>query len=458
MNVFKKITLLALTCFVVTGCFNDDLDDNVVLASEINDYIWKGLNLAYLYKDEVPDLANDRFSTDEEYGDFLNSFDSPESIFNNLLTQETTNGIQNDRFSIIVSDFIALEQLFDGVTRRNGIEFNLYRNPNNTTEVFGVVRLVLPNSEASATSIKRGDIFTEVDGVGLNETNFSELLSPDSYTLGLATYNDNGTESTSDDTIELNGESISLSKQPYTENPVFITEVLEIDGQNIGYLMYNGFTADFNSQLNAAFGQLAGVDHLVLDLRYNPGGSVNTSILLSSMITGQFTGDVFSTEEWNSDLQAAFEEENPEALINRFTNNDDGAPLNSLNLSEVYIITTQSSASASELVISALLPYINVKQVGDTTSGKFQASITLYDSDDFGRQGANPGHTYAMQPLVLKSVNANGLTDYFEGLSPDPELQLLEDFRNFGILGDVNEPLLALALSCLLYTSPSPRD
>ena len=78
----------------------------------------------------------------------------------------------------------------------------------------------------------------------------------------------------------------------------------------------------------------------------------------------------------------------------------DGSALNSLNLSKVYVLTTDRSASASEGLINSLNPYIDVVQIGNyKTVGKTQASITIYDSEDFGREGANPNHTYAMQPL-----------------------------------------------------------
>ena len=120
-------------------------------------------------------------------------------------------------------------------------------------------------------------------------------------------------------------------------------------------------------------------------------------------------------------------------------------PLNSLNLSKVYILTSGRSASASELVINALSPYIEVIQIGTTTAGKYQASITLYDSPNFSREGANPSHTYAVQPLIYKSLNANGVTDYFNGLTPN--ITLGEQINNMGVLGDENEPLLAEAIS-----------
>jgi carboxyl-terminal processing protease len=111
----------------------------------------------------------------------------------------------------------------------------------------------------------------------------------------------------------------------------------------------------------------------------------------------------------------------------------------------VFIITSRSSASASELVINCLKPYIDVIQIGTNTYGKYQASVTLYDSPDFSLNGVNSSHTYALQPLVLKTLNSQGATDYYNGLNPD--ILAEESSSNLGIIGDVNEPLLSLALS-----------
>ena len=445
MKYVRHFTLLLLVGSLFVGCF-DDKDDvpQVSGTLEINDFIWKGMNTFYLYKSGVPDLANNRFSSDQQYTDFLRGFSSPEEIFSDLQTKEIDpdTGIKIDDFSFLVDDFVALEQAFDGITRNNGMEFGLVRYPDNSSNVFGFVRYVLPGTDAEAKSVKRGDIFNTIDGTQLTDQNFRQLLEPDSYTIGLATFN--GTS------VTPTGSSVSLTKVQYTENPVFISKTLTVAGNPVGYLMYNSFTADFDAQLNAAFAKFKtdNVTDLVLDLRYNGGGSVTSAIDLSSMITGQFNGDVFTTEEWNDDRQEQFGD------TNRFDNQiRTGDAINSLNLSRVYILTTRSSASASELVINGLDPYIQIIQVGDTTRGKFQASITIYDSDNFGRQDANPGHTYAMQPLVLKSVNSAGITDYFEGFAPDIVIE--EEYDNLGTLGDENEPLLKAALDDIAGVSRS---
>ncbi|MHA7059747.1 S41 family peptidase [Aquimarina sp. M1] len=442
MKFLKYFTLLLIIGGTLNSCF-DDNDDVPRIASvlEINDFIWKGMNAFYVYKSMVPDLANDRFSSDQEYTDFLNDFSSPEAIFEGLRTQETvtvgSEQIKVDEFSFLVDDYVALEQAFDGITRNNGMEFGLVRYPNDASNVFGYVRYVLPGTDAETNGIVRGNIFNTINGTQITDQNFSQLLSPDTYTIGLATFDGNN--------ITPTGVSVSLTKVQYTENPVFLHKVLDVGGDPVGYLMYNGFTGDFDTQLNNVFGQFAAanVTDLVLDLRYNGGGSVTTAIDLASMITGQFNGQVFTTEEWNEDRQEQFGDTN-------FFDNQirTGAGINSLNLSRVYILTTRSSASASELVINGLDPYINVIQIGSTSRGKFQASVTLYDSDGFGRNGANPGHTYAMQPLVLRSLNSVGFTDYFGGFVP--EIEIAEDFANLGVLGDPNEPLLNAAIDDIL--------
>ena len=415
-----------------TSCFEDN-DDNGALASEINDFVWKGMNAAYLYKQEIPDLDNERFNDSEEYASYLNSYNSPENLFESLIYERDNI----DKFSLIVDNYIELEQYLSGVSLSNGLNFGLVYLPNSTNEIFGYVRYVNNGSEADLANINRGDIFRSIDDIPLSIDNYSDLLSQEVYTVNFANYFNNNTEDVSDDTIELNDINIELQKVPLIKNPVHHYSTLNYSGGKIGYLMYNQFVSNYDDYLKTIFSEFKSnsVDELILDLRYNPGGSINSAIVLASLITGQFENEIFNTEQWNNDIQNYWLNNNPEYLINRFMSFQ-----SSLNLSRVFILTTRSSASASELIINCLKPYINVIQIGTTTYGKYQASVTLYDSENFSNQNVNRSHNYALQPLVLKTLNANGVTDYYNGISPDYEYE--ERAFDMGQVGNINEPML----------------
>ena len=194
-----------------------------------------------------------------------------------------------------------------------------------------------------------------------------------------------------------------------------------------------------------------GITELILDLRYNGGGSVQNCVELASMITGQYDSEIFAEEIWNQKLLTYLEERfGRESLINRFVNKlENEEQINSLKFNRVYIITSSESASASELLINGLASYIEVIQVGEKTFGKNVGSITVYDYID-NEKTKNPDHTYAMQPIVLKIANSDGYADYTDGLEPSTEVE--EDIRNLGILGDPFEPLLATTLNLISGT------
>lgn len=431
------ITILSIVLF--TSCKKND-NFNPTGNDEINLYIWRAMNGFYLWQENVPDLDDNRFSNVGQVYENYADFASPADVFQSLLYQPGTV----DRFSVIVDDYIALENAFQGINVSNGMEFGLVRFATNTSNVFGYVRYIVLGSDADTQNVTRGMIFTEVDGTQLTDTNFRDLLfgSNTNYTITLADYN-NG------DPIA-NTNTISLTKTQIQENPVHITTTITDGAHKIGYLMYNQFASSFDGQLNAAFAQLQSenITDLIIDLRYNGGGSVRTATYLGGMVTGQFNGQLYSRESWNSKVQAAVDASN---FINNFTdeirNTDTNGnvvlqeSINSLNLNRVYFITTGSSASASELVMNSLSSYIDVKTVGTTTIGKVHGSVTLYDSDNLTRTGANlnPNHTWAIQPLVLEIVNADG-SNLPGGITPT--VNLPEDYGNLGTLGDRSDPLL----------------
>ena len=442
-TILKSVLLLFLLVFSLQSCEDqDDVESPADL--QVKDFVWKGLNQYYLWQADVPNLADNRFNSQEALNSFLRGYAKPEDLFQDLLNKPISKfpkGQAIDRFSWIVDDYTVLEQELQGTSKNDGVDFRLSYKPNSTTELVGYVRYILPNSNASTKDIKRGDLFTAVNGTQLTVSNYQALLAADSYTLNMVTFN------ATTSTFESNGKTVALIKTTLDENPIFINKVITSGSHKIGYLMYNGFYANYDAQLNAAFATLKaqGITDFVLDLRYNGGGSIQTATRLASMITGQFTTKVFAKEKWNAKINDYFEINDPESLNNRFVDKIDGAAINSLNLTKIYILTTSGTASASELVINCLVPYISVVQIGETTTGKNVGSITLYDSPTFGKAGRNPNHKYAMQPLVLKIVNASDFGEYTNGLPPT--FEQLERITNLGVLGDASEPLLNVAIS-----------
>ena len=433
----KSFLILLAGVLTLTSCSNDSeigIPDDVT----VQDFMWRSMNLWYFWQAEVPLLNDNQLNNGDSYTSLLESQSTPEEFYESIQFNE-------DRFSFLRSDYTTLVNNLNGVSRSNGLEFGLVQF-SGSSDLFGYIRYIIPNSNASTQDISRGELFTGVDGQSLNLSNYQELLFGlnDTYTLNMADIN--GT------TITPNGKTVTLTKEEgLVENPIFIAQTLDVQGQKIGYLMYNGFTRDFDLELNQSIGQFVndGVTDLILDMRYNGGGSVNTARLLSSMIYGTNTNDLFLRQRWNDKIQGLFSDSQ---LEDYFANTVDGStPLNTLNLDRVFVIGTGSTASSSELVMNGLAPYIPVIHIGETTRGKNEFSITLVDDPgnsyiySSSREGSiNPDNSYGLQPLVGRNENADGFFDYTSGFTPD--IELAEDLSNLGVLGQTDEPLLARTL------------
>ncbi|MGB0395860.1 MAG: S41 family peptidase [Flavobacteriaceae bacterium] len=413
----------------------------------IHQFIWETLNDYYLWQEEVPALADAiKPVGSAKYKELIRPYPEPEAFFESLKHED-------DKYSIIRSNYEDIENSIKGIDANNGLEFILSRYGSGDA-VMGVVTYILEGSDAVGKNIKRGDIFTRVDGQNLNVNNYRELLFGDnlSYTLDMADLSNN--------LLIPNGKNITLTKtEKFQSNPIQIHKIIESGGKKIGYLMYNQFADGFDDDLNEIFSifQSQQINELILDLRYNGGGLVRSAVNLAGMITGQFDGEVFAKYLWNKKLMDYLNTD-PERfagnLGENFTNKlGDGTAINSLNFNKVYVITSGRSASSSELVINGLSPYINVIQVGDNTYGKnVGGPAALYDYIDNNRT-KNPDHTYAIYCMTFYSANSQNFYDYADGLAPQEELKLKEDIANMGTLGESSDPLLALALKHLTQES-----
>jgi C-terminal processing protease CtpA/Prc len=452
----KKISYLLTLILVLSITFyscnkNDEITPPVVhvikLEKPINDFVWKGMNSWYNWQPNVPDLANTKDDDLEAYNSYLNGYSTPEDLFNSLLFQEGVT----DRFSWIVDDFVALNNSFQGISKSFGFRLQAVQI-NTAGDIIFYVKYVAPNSPADIAGIKRGDIINALDGIVLTETNYHTTvgkLSNETVTLSIVSESNGVFTPISDKTIT----AVEIS-----EDPVYLKKVFpDINGKKVGYLVYNGFRSSYNDELNEAFAYFKneGIDELILDLRLNGGGSVLTSAYLASMIYANAGSETFAKLTFNAkhtnqsgsytfqntlNVYDASGTKTGEQAINRLT-----------NINQLYVLTSGSTASASEMIINGLKPFIQVKVVGTKTYGKNVGSITLYDSpsSDFtDEDSANSAHLYAMQPIVFQIYNKLDQSDYINGFEPDLNLKI-EEFRfwyNILPFGDENEVVLKEAL------------
>jgi len=425
----RKLLTYVLLLFILISC--KDEDDNISTRQydfEIEDFIWEGLNTFYYWQNTVPDLADNRFYSQKSYAGFLSQFNANyELLFESLLSKK-------DRFSWIMSDYTALEKQLSRVYTTSGMMLGLGRI-GDSNNLFAFVRYVLPDSDAATKNIQRGDLFLSVNNEQLTIDNYQDLLNSEvkSFTIQLAQI--------SGQKITPKGVSVDLIKAEIQENPIHVHKVIELNNAKIGYLMYNGFVADFDNQLEIAFAefQTQGVNHLIVDLRYNRGGQTSSSIKLASMITGQFSGEVFAQTQHNDKLWSYNEDYLFESTAVQ------------LEMDRLYVISSADTASASELLINGLSPYIDIILIGDDTTGKNVGSYSIYDWID-NEGNVNPRHTWAMQPITLKIANSEGFADFESGLQVDYHLE--EDIASLGTLGEIDEPLLRKTLEVMGLISP----
>ncbi|MDY7394027.1 S41 family peptidase [Aureibaculum sp. 2210JD6-5] len=439
------ITAVALFTLIFVSCdknADDPKEPTVELNNEINDFVWRGMNTHYYWQQDISNLADTKNDDTNEYNSYLNGYNDPEALFESLLFQKGTT----DRFSWFIEDYRAQDASFRGVNDAFGFEFALARVSDTSNDVIGYITYVVPNTPASEAGLKRADVFNVFNDVELNLDNYSivnKYYSDNTISMKFATIQ-NGS-------VVSNGKEANLTVRQVVENPVHYSSVLNIGGKKVGYLVYNSFKYTFHNELNEVFGTFKseGIQELVLDLRYNGGGSVLTSAYLASMIhSGATTNEVFAKliyNSKNSDENSAYPFFNKGRIYDIDGNAQQEITLNRLStLSRIYVITSDDTASASEMVINGLSPYIQVIKVGTTTYGKNVGSFTVYDSPTFGSNNIDQSHTNAMQPITFKIFNKLDQSDYTLGFNPDIEqIEYVSAMKPFG---DVNEPLLKRAL------------
>ncbi|NIL94620.1 MAG: hypothetical protein GTO71_09300 [Woeseiaceae bacterium] len=277
---------------------------------------------------------------------------------------------------------------------------------------------VFAGSPAAGAGFSRGQRIIAIDGRSIAEIDAGEGLD-----AALAA---DAVEFTLRETDGVTEFTVTVVKDVVTIDPVPQWQLIPTAaGPPVGYVELSTFVATANAQLDSAFGefQANGVTDVVIDLRYNSGGLLSTAEFLGDLLGGDIAENlVFTGTRFNADRAAEYDSD---TLFLRL--------VNSIGLSRLVVITTQTTASASELIINGMEPHVEITVVGAQTFGKPVGQIGLEFCGN------------VLRLTAFQNVNADGFGDYFGGLPADCAAA---DDLNLPV-GDPNDPNMVAALAYL---------
>lgn len=397
-NLFLIASMLLASIYFVS-CKKDgngSSPDNLA-----KDSAWLYTQELYLWNKNLPSGFNAR------------SYNDPNAVMVALRVYSTEPGFTGpvDRWS-----FAATKKEWDDISSGISGDFGLgiFFNAANDLRV----SYVEPASPAGNAGIQRSWRFTSVNGNTTIDTSAANLTrianAIQNSNTGTFVFQRPGNTDT----------TITLTAATYQEEPILLDSVYTVGSSKVGYLVYNSFlgsVSTIKSRFNTLFNKFSseGVADIIVDLRYNGGGYVELQNELANyLVPSAANGGVMLKEEFNDKYSRYYD-----TTINYLKKG-------SLNLSRIFFITTKNTASASELLINSLKPYMDVKLVGRASHGKPVGFFPL-----------SAGSWYVF-PVSFRSVNKNEEGNYFNGLQPDATVSDgLE--KNWG---DVEENCLASAL------------
>lgn len=412
----KKVDILSifLLFLTITSCVKNEPEDDKRHFSSENEWIHDIMKNNYLFRDEMPSRPD--FS--KEPIDFYNSL---------LSTTRDMNKKKTTHYSRI--------ELKEGgtraVTESKGYGFQLIRYQIGSTILLRVL-YIIPGSPAEKAGLKRGDFISEI-----NDKQVKNTSTTDDGTIMKMTVKDD--LYAQERTITM-GDPIVID-----DKPLLMNKIIEEADRKIAYVVYNHFTPgvgddltkdrrydDELCEMSRQFAD-AGVNEMVLDLRYNGGGQISCAQLLSTIIApASAMGKIFCTLKDVNDKVTPYRFE--ESVIRNGRN---------LNLKRLYVLTTEFSASASELVINCLRPFMDVIIIGDVTEGK------NVGSRDFRHVDFN----HVLKPIYCYVYNSRGEANYNNGFTPDYYHQDLGNLSKQYSLGDPRETMLKMAINSIMGRS-----
>ena len=424
-SIFPPVLFLIMTgWFLLTSCEKDTSLDKT--PSKVNEWIYDTMKENYLWTEELPAFRD----TDAE----------PEVFFNSLLSEKDgkhTDG--NDYYFSTIEKDLSTRSGSSSLTYGFIPAYRYF--PTNPSIIYAAVKYVLPNSPAEKAGLKRGDWISNYNNIQLTNTNYTQFHAyTGKMTLTVGDLLNTGL---------VNARKVELEAAiTMPENPILVDTTLLVNNKKIGYLMYNSFVSGptgnddkaYDDQLKTVFTKFAGQkpEEFVLDLRYNGGGLLSSAQLLATMLAPEKNlGNLFCTLVYNKSLNR----EDTEYTLDKSNISNGGA---NLNLNRLYVITGSETASASELIINGLRPYMDVILIGTQTVGK------NVGSQEFS--GKSKNHPWILHPITCWVQNSQGSSDYALGFLPD--FEVIDEFNSE--LGNPDEYMLSQVLSVITTGSLIP--
>ena len=429
MNARLAICGLCLLGFL-TACDEEwikptpkpDPENKVTL--KVNEFIYEGLRSEYLWENTINWNAID-FKKEKD----------PHAFFKRLIYKD-------DRWTSLTDNAEAWNQGFAGISTTYGFDLR-FSYIGQTEELVAIVRYVYPGTPADRAGIRRGDLLLKLNGGPITVKNYADFYDKPTIVVNKGILKDK--------TLTAEPVGVAMTAVEMYQDPILKDTVINKDGHRVGYLCYTDYTERSTAELIKVFTRFktAGVTDVVLDLRYNGGGYVSTARSLCSILAPEAAmkkKERFLFKLWNENYMSYWKSKGRnDELYETFV---DTLGIN-MNLNRLYILTGKGTASASELTLTGLTPYMDVVQIGDTTHGKFCGGIVLMPKHLWWDKSASYYQeikNWGMYVMIYKFSNKRN-DEFPRGFAPKYVVKeyLLELYP----FGDERDPLLGKALELI---------
>ena len=429
MNARLAICGLCLLGFL-TACDEEwikptpkpDPENKVTL--KVNEFIYEGLRSEYLWENTINWNAID-FKKEKD----------PHAFFKRLIYKD-------DRWTNLTDNAEAWNQSFAGISTTYGFDLR-FSYIGDTEELVAIVRYVYPGTPADRAGIRRGDLLLKLNGGPITVKNYADFYDKPTIVVNKGILKDK--------TLTAEPVGVAMTAVEMYQDPILKDTVINKDGHRVGYLCYSDYTERSTAELIKVFTRFktAGVTDVVLDLRYNGGGYVSTARSLCSILAPEAAmkkKERFLFKLWNENYMSYWKSKGRnDELYETFV---DTLGIN-MNLNRLYILTGKGTASASELTLTGLTPYMDVVQIGDTTHGKFCGGIVLMPKHLWWDKSASYYQeikNWGMYVMIYKFSNKRN-DEFPRGFAPKYVVKeyLLELYP----FGDERDPLLGKALELI---------